>query len=108
MVTAGAGAGIGAAIVRELARAGWDVVVTDAHERRCLELGRELEREHGRPFLAIPLDVTDYDAVSAAVERIVADRGGLDGLVNSAGFNRLEPLHEMDPATWQRCIDVDL
>ena len=108
MVTAGAGAGIGAAIVRELARAGWDVVVTDAHERRCIELAQELAREHGRTFLAIPLDVTDYDAVGAAVERIVAERGGLDGLVNSAGYNRLEPLHEMDPATWKRCIDVDL
>lgn len=108
MVSAGAGAGIGAAIVRQLASSDWDVVVTDAHERRCLEMGQELEQEHDRPFLAIPLDVTDYEAVGAAVERIVAERGGLDALVNSAGYNKLEPLHEMDPATWKRCIDVDL
>lgn len=108
MVTAGAGAGIGSAIVRELAAAGWDVVVTDAHEQRCHALAEELDREHGRPFLAIPLNVTDYAAVGAAVQRIVDARGGVDALVNSAGFNKLEPLHEMDPATWQRCIDVDL
>ena len=108
MVTAGAGAGIGSAIVRALAEAGWDVVVTDAHERRCLELGDALAAEHGREFLAIPLDVTDFDAVSRAVARIGEARGRLDALVNNAGWNKLEPLLEMDPATWQRCIDVDL
>lgn len=108
MVTAGAGAGIGSAIVRMLAAEGWDVVVTDAHERRTRELAHTLTEEHGRDFLGIPLDVTDYGAVGEAVAQIVRERGGLDALVNSAGFNKLEPLIEMDPATWQRCLDVDL
>lgn len=108
MVTAGAGAGIGSAIVRELAEGGWDVVVTDAHERRCLELGEELTKEHSREFLAIPLDVTDFEAVGRAVDQIGEAKGHLDALVNNAGWNKLEPLLEMDPATWQRCIDVDL
>jgi 3-oxoacyl-[acyl-carrier protein] reductase len=108
MVSAAAGAGIGSAIARELAEAGWDVVITDAHERRCLELGDELSRDHGREFLAIPLDVTDFEAVGRAVGQIVDAKGRLDGLVNNAGWNKLEPFLEMDPATWQRCIDVDL
>ncbi len=108
VVTAGAGAGIGSAIVRELARTGWDVVVTDAHERRCGELAGELENEHGRPFLALPLDVCDFEAVGDAAKKIAADRGGIDALVNSAGWNKVEPIHEMDPAVWQRCLDVDL
>ncbi|MCO5316725.1 MAG: SDR family oxidoreductase [Solirubrobacterales bacterium] len=108
MVTAAAGAGIGAAVARELAGDGWDVVVTDAHERRCGELAAELGEEHGRSFLSIPLDVTDFDAVGAAVGRIVEERGRLDGLVNNAGWNKIEPVHEMDPETWKRCLDVDL
>lgn len=108
MVTAAAGAGIGAAIARELAGDGWDVVVTDAHERRCGELAAALGEEHGREFLSIPLDVTDFGAVEAAVKRIVAERGRLDGLVNNAGWNKIEPVHEMDPATWKQCLDVDL
>jgi 3-oxoacyl-[acyl-carrier protein] reductase len=108
MVTAGAGAGIGSAIVRQLADSGWEVVITDAHGRRCLELGTELSELHGRQFLAIPLDVTDFDAVGRTV-RAIADRyGRLDALVNSAGYNKLEPLISMDPETWQRCLDVDL
>ncbi len=108
MVTAAAGAGIGAAVAAELAADGWDVVVTDAHERRCGELAERLGDEHGRSFLAIPLDVTDFDAVGAAVERVVAERGRLDGLVNNAGWNKIEPVAEMDPETWRRCLDVDL
>ncbi|MEA2419688.1 MAG: 3-oxoacyl-[acyl-carrier protein] reductase [Thermoleophilaceae bacterium] len=108
LVTAGAGAGIGGAIVKELAAGGWEVAVTDAHERRCRELSAALEQEHGRPFLGIPLDVTDYDAVAKAVERVVDTHGGLDAIVNNAGQNKLEPLIEMSPDTWQRTIDVDL
>jgi 3-oxoacyl-[acyl-carrier protein] reductase len=108
IVTAGAGAGIGAAVVRELAAEGWDVVITDAHERRCGELAEELAAEHGRPFLGLPLDVTDFDAVGRVVEQVMAERGRIDGLVNNAGWNKIEPIAEMDPATWQRCLDVDL
>jgi 3-oxoacyl-[acyl-carrier protein] reductase len=107
-VTAGAGAGIGAAIVRELASEGFDVVITDAHERRCLALGEELSATYGREFLSIPLDVTDFDGVKRAVERVVEWRGGVDALVNSAGWTKLQPLIEMEQETWLRTIDVDL
>lgn len=108
MVTAAAGAGIGAAVARELASDGWDVVVTDAHERRCGELAEELGDRHGRPFLSIPLDVTDFEAVGGAVRQVLDGRGRIDGLVNNAGWNRIEPVAEMDPETWQHCLNVDL
>jgi 3-oxoacyl-[acyl-carrier protein] reductase len=108
LVTAGAGAGIGAAVVRELAREGWDVVITDAHERRCRALADELTAEHGRPFLGLALDVTDFDAVGRAVEQVVAERGRIDGLVNNAGWNEIAPIAEMEPDAWRRCLDVDL
>lgn len=108
MVTAAAGAGIGSAVVRELAREGWDVVVTDIHERRLGELVSELEDEHDRSFLGLPLDVTDFGAVADVVGRIVELKGGIHGLVNNAGWNNLQPLIEMSPDIWQRTIDVDL
>jgi len=107
-VTAGAGAGIGSAIVRELASLEYDVVITDVHERRCHELAQSLGEIHGRDFLGIPLDVTDFDGVKDAVDRVVAWRGGIDALVNSAGWTKLQPLVEMERETWLRTIDVDL
>ncbi|HWC09376.1 MAG: 3-oxoacyl-[acyl-carrier protein] reductase [Solirubrobacterales bacterium] len=108
LVTAGAGAGIGSAIVRTLADEGWDVVITDAHERRTKELAAELSEKHDREFLGYTLDVADFEAVGEVVAEVVAARGGIHALVNSAGWNKLEPLIEMDPETWQRCLDVDL
>lgn len=108
LVTAAAGAGIGAAITRRLAADGFDVVVTDAHERRCKELAEELASEHARPFLAIPLDVTDAAAIEACVDQVVAERGHIDVLVNNAGWSKIEPVAEMSLETWQRCLDVDL
>jgi 3-oxoacyl-[acyl-carrier protein] reductase len=108
MVTAGAGAGIGAAIVRRLAADGYDVVVTDAHARRGGELAAALAEEHGRPFLSHVLDVTDFDAVARVVGEVAAERGTIDVLVNNAGWSKIEPVAEMSLETWQRCIDVDL
>ncbi len=108
VVTAAAGAGIGAAITRRLAADGYDVVVTDVHERRSQELAAELGATHGRDFLSIPLDVTDPVAVEAAMNRAVAERGRLDVLVNNAGWSKIEPVSEMSLETWQRCLDVDL
>ena len=107
-ITAGAGAGIGAAVSRRLAGDGYDVVVTDAHERRCGEMADNLAADHGRPFLSIPLDVTDRDAVADAVGTALGHHGHIDALVNNAGWSKIEPIAEMSFETWQRCLDVDL
>ena len=108
LVTAAAGAGIGAAIARRLAGDGYDVVITDAHERRCGAFAGQLADEHGREFLSMPLDVTDFDAVGAVTHAVVGRRGRIDVLVNNAGWSRIEPVAEMTPETWRRCLDVDL
>ena len=108
LVTAAAGAGIGSATARRLAADGYDVVVTDAHERRCLQFADALAAEHGRDFLGLPLDVTDFDATRTAIDTAVDRRGRLDVLVNTAGWSKIEPVAEMAPETWRRCIAVDL
>ena len=108
LVTAAAGAGIGAAIARRLAADGHDVVITDAHARRCGELAKQLADEHAREFLSMPLDVTDFDAVGAVTDAVVERRGRIDVLVNNAGWSRIEPVAEMTPETWRHCLDVDL
>ncbi len=64
LVTAAAGAGIGAAIARRLAADGRDVVLTDVHERRLAALADELAAAHGRPFATHLLDVTDTPRAS--------------------------------------------
>lgn len=108
IVTAAAGVGIGAAVSRRLAKDGFDVVITDIHERRSGELAAELGAEHGREFRSYVLDVTDHEAVGQVVQRVLDERGRIDVLVNNAGWNKLQPVSEMSLETWQRCLDVDL
>ena len=108
IITAAAGSGIGGAIARQLAEDGMDIVVTDAHERRCKEYAEKWSDEFGREFLALPLDVTDYDAAGEVMKSVVARHGRLDVLVNNAGWNKIEPVSEMARETWLRSIDVDL
>ena len=108
VVTAAAGMGIGAAIARQLASDGMDVVVTDAHERRCGEFAEKLSQEFSREFLSLPLNVTDFDAVEAVMKTVIEERGQIDVLINNAGWNKLEPVAEMSKETWSTCLDVDL
>jgi 3-oxoacyl-[acyl-carrier protein] reductase len=108
VVTAAAGAGIGAAIARQLSADGMDVVITDAHARRCSEFAEHLTKQHGRHFLSLPLDVTDFEAVGRIMQQTVDHFGRLDVLVNNAGWSKIEPVAEMTRETWLKCLDVDL
>jgi 3-oxoacyl-[acyl-carrier protein] reductase len=108
LVTAAAGAGIGAAIASRLAADGFDVIVSDIHERRCGELADKLSAEHGRGFTHHLLDVTDETQVESVVAKIAETKGRLDVLVNNAGWSKIEPVAEMSSETWKRCLDVDL
>ena len=97
----GAARGIGAAIALKLAEDGADVAITF---ERSVEKAESLVAEirmMGRKAIAIQADAASPDAAKAAVERTVADLGGLDILVNNAGvlfagdFSS-QPLDEID------------
>ena len=61
IVTAGAGAGIGQAIVRRLAAEGAQVVISDAHAKRPLDLAQELSTAYRRAFIGLQVDATNKD-----------------------------------------------
>ncbi|CDM23596.1 SDR family NAD(P)-dependent oxidoreductase [Castellaniella defragrans] len=108
LITAASGAGIGSAIARQLAEDGYDVVITDAHERRCREFAQQLSEQYGRPFLAVPLDVSDAAGVERCAAQVLDEKGRIDALVNNAGWSTIAPVAELALADWQRCLDIDL
>lgn len=82
-VVTGSSSGIGLATARALAAEGWSVVAT-ARGPETAETLRELAV--ATPELEVrQLDVTDGRSVEACVASVVADRGGIDLLVNNAG-----------------------
>lgn len=95
----GASSGIGAATVRSLATAGFEVVAAARRLERCEELAREVG---GR---ALRLDVTDADSVAELAEALPE----LSVLVNNAGGALgLEPVAEADEENWRRMYDSNV
>ena len=78
----GAGSGIGRETARLFLENGWNVALAG---RRAAAL-EETAQGHARA-LVLPVDVTDADAISAAVSACVTRFGRLDALFNNAGMS---------------------
>jgi len=81
----GASAGLGAEYARQLAAAGADLVLVARRRDRLEELAAELRSRHGIAAQAVQADLSTETGI-AAVEAHIAASGGLDLLVNNAGF----------------------
>lgn len=85
-VVTGGTRGIGRAIALGMADAGADVVASARTEADVERVASEIE-DRGRETLVQPTDVSDPEAVGALVDGTVDELGGIDVLVNNAGFN---------------------
>lgn len=93
-IVTGAGQGVGQGIALALASEGVSVAVVGRTMAK-LESTCELLRERGVRAEAYALDLLDTDAIPAVVERVVADLGRLDVLVNNAYDGVMMPLLDM-------------
>ena len=104
----GAGSGIGRATALRLAREGANVAIVGLIDADNQETARQVETI-GRQALAITCDVTDSDAVQAALRATVNTFGGIDIAFNNAGIEqRPTPAAELTEEQWHRVIDVNL
>lgn len=107
-VVTGAGRGIGRAIARTLAGAGAAVA---AVSRSADELAGTvaLIRDAGGQAESFPADVTEVEAVRAAVAEVERRWGQIDLLVNNAGTGRpIGPVALVAGSDWWRCLEVNL
>jgi NAD(P)-dependent dehydrogenase (short-subunit alcohol dehydrogenase family) len=103
----GASSGIGAELARRLARRGDDLVLV-ARGREGLEATARAVRELGCTAVIAPADVTDAEAIAAAVDRGARELGGLDAVVCNAGGAAYGLTMEMDAADIEQTIRVTL
>jgi len=82
----GASAGIGAALAREFAQAGWDLALTARREEPMVALAKQLKREFGATSHIIPADLSKPGACADILERLSKKTTHIDGLVNNAGY----------------------
>jgi NAD(P)-dependent dehydrogenase (short-subunit alcohol dehydrogenase family) len=110
VVVTGAGSGIGRATAARVARSGAAVAVLDANAEGAAQTVAGIESTHGRA-IAIPTDVSDDDAVAAAVHAAADRFGRITGVVTCAGIFHgpdLQPLHQVGIDTFTKVIAVNL
>jgi rhamnulose-1-phosphate aldolase/alcohol dehydrogenase len=100
----GAGSGIGRAIALRLAAEGACVVVADRDSDSASAVAREIGGTD--VAVAVTADVTDADAVAAALREASLAFGGVDLVVNNAGLSISKPLLETTEADWDLQHDV--
>lgn len=103
----GSSRGIGLTLARGLAQHGAHVVL-NARREDVLQAAVGALRDEGLPVDGRLFDVTDQDAVEAAVEAIEAEIGPIGILVNNAGIQQRAPLHEFPRDAWERIIETNL
>jgi NAD(P)-dependent dehydrogenase (short-subunit alcohol dehydrogenase family) len=102
VVITGAASGIGRACAETLIAQGRSVVLWD------LNPAVSEAAEVIGATLGVELDVTNEEAVEAAVARSAEAMGGIDGLVHAAGTVSPDPLGALTSATWDQVMDVNL
>ena len=103
----GASSGIGRETARALAQQGATVAVLARRRERLGELADEIGGKGGKAIV-VEADVTTREAATAAVEKVVAEFGRLDTVVNNAGVMLVGPVADAPEGEWDRMIDVNL
>jgi len=114
-VITGASRGIGKRLAVDLARAGWDVVCAarSSHDAPSKLPGTVDDTAAavtgaGRRAMAVALDVQDEDAAAALAERVYAEWGRCDLLINNAAIAPPRPALEDSIRRWRLAVDVNL
>jgi NAD(P)-dependent dehydrogenase (short-subunit alcohol dehydrogenase family) len=104
----GASSGIGAGTAKRFAEEGAKVVLADMHAERGKQLQIDLENQ-GHEAIFLDCDVTQPQAVKAAVEAGIARFGRLDIVFANAGINGVwAPLDELQPNEWDQTLNTNL
>lgn len=107
VVVTGGGGGIGGAVCAGFAAEGAAVAVLDRSAETAEASVSAITGAGGRA-LAVEADITERVSVDAAVERVSAELGPIDVLVNNAGWDLFVPFLQTEPDDWTRLIDINL
>lgn len=104
----GASRGIGRAVAKRFAAEGAHVIAVARTQGGLEELDDEIRAIGGTASL-VPADLTDYAKIDQMGAAVFQRYGRLDVLVGNAGMlGILSPVGHIDPAIWQRTLDVNL
>jgi len=106
LVTGGA-SGIGAETARQFVAEGAKVIIADINGTAAEEMAKSL-RDTGAAAVGVAADVTVEASVAAVMDIAAKEYGGLDIVVNNAGFTRDMRISRMSEENWDGVVDVIL
>ncbi|CAM3386951.1 SDR family oxidoreductase [Thalassospira profundimaris] len=107
-IITGASRGIGVALAKRLAADGFNVVINYASSAGPAEELAESLKSQGHKAIAIKADIARQDAVKALFDKTIAEFGGVDVIVNNAGVMTTTPIADMDDATYDAMMDINV
>lgn len=110
VIVTGGASNIGRAIVIGLAREGAKVSILDLDLVQATNVATILRSSISTPHEVLPVktDITDEKSVKEAIEKVIATYGGIDVLVNCAGFVKDELFIKKPRGDWKKEIDINL
>jgi NAD(P)-dependent dehydrogenase (short-subunit alcohol dehydrogenase family) len=103
----GAASGIGKSTASLFAKEGAHVIVNDLDGAKGEETVEEIRQTGGKAEF-IQADVTDPISVKSMVDHMIARNGRIDVLFNNAGISGVGMLHEIEPETWDRIMNINI
>ena len=100
--------GLGLAMAKGLGHAGAKIVVNDLSSQKAVDNAIAEYKSVGIEAYGYLFDVTDEAAVIAAINKIEAEVGPIDILINNAGIIKRTPILEMEVTDFEDVIKVDL
>jgi NAD(P)-dependent dehydrogenase (short-subunit alcohol dehydrogenase family) len=107
-VVTGAGRGAGRAIAQRLAADGFDIAIGDVNEESAKIAASEIASSTGRRAVGYALNVADRASIVTFQEKVLAQLGTIDVLINNAGVISILPLDKITEAEWDRVVDINL
>ena len=108
-VVTGATAGIGEAVAIQLAKEGYNLVITGRREARLQELTKKLTADYGIKVLPLSFDVRSLESVEKYLGNLPQEWRNIDILVNNAGLAvGLNPINDGVIDDWERMIDTNV
>ncbi len=107
VLVTGGGRGLGEAVCQTLSSAGASVIVADIREELANKVAQVIQ-DSGSESMALTLDVTNESQAEAAVQKITAQYGRLDALINNAGTDVTLSIEELPINDWDRVLAVNL
>jgi 3-oxoacyl-[acyl-carrier protein] reductase len=102
----GGSSGLGRASAHSLAREGAVVAISSRDEEALGKSASETESDSGGRCIAVPLDVTDAQAIAAAHQKVTDELGSVDILVANAGGPPAGSFEDTDDATMERAFNL--